>query len=152
MFKICYLIFSIAMKSCEKPKAHNELIHTDKFWVCVHSLISLIPLCQTSRIHHWGTLLHWVTCSFIDMNAHTVVYFVSITHTTSCCCWWSPQKYNIYSCLSSIWSKKRHCLAVLGNNLNNLFFKSVFENYICSWTRGWTERLRKLESFWFFST
>ncbi len=33
------------------------------------------------KTHRWATLLYWVTCSFITMSTHTVVYFGSILHT-----------------------------------------------------------------------
>lgn len=36
------------------------------------------------KTHKWTALLHWLTCSFIIMNMHTVVYCES--HISSWCC------------------------------------------------------------------
>lgn len=120
----------------KKKKAYNELIQTDTFWVwCI------LFLCQSSRINHWGTLLHGVTRSFIDMNAHTVVYFVSITDTPLCS-WSSPRNTQF----APVWEAFGLKMAAKNKKKRESHTEhedAVFQNYICSWTRGRTDRRRK---------
>ena len=58
--------------------------------MCIQSLIYLIPLCHRaplfsknySKTHHWATLLHWVTCSFITTNSYCYLFGLNHTYTT----------------------------------------------------------------------
>ncbi len=79
----------------------------------------LIQLANSNTAHFSKRLVHWVTCSFIIMNTHTVVYFGSFQHIPSCCPKYSlqhqmwihlplkivPKQWTIFSCLSNVCSK-----------------------------------------------
>ena len=54
-------------------------------------VLCLIPLCHRVPLlskNYWKyineTHLHWLKCSFIPINTHSVVYFDTVPHTPSC--------------------------------------------------------------------
>ncbi len=93
---------------------------------------------KSIKIHQWATLLHWVTCSFITMNTHTVVYFDSIPHTPSCFPKYSLEhqtwinsllKIVPYKCTMLFWYRNV-CGKTAAVSGNNLLIKNM-KVYIC---------------------
>ncbi len=85
------LQFFFFYKSQTQDQNQQSIDPTNKYYLCIQNLTRLLPLSHRApllsklKTHQWATLLHRLTCSFITMNTHTVVYFVSILHTPSCC-------------------------------------------------------------------
>ncbi len=90
--EIFYCIYIYFFFFFFSPKTHKKIKASDELCVCAKLDISSSSAPYSSsviqkllRTHQWTTLLEWLTCSFITMNTHTVVYLDSIPHTPSCC-------------------------------------------------------------------
>lgn len=75
------------------PYQQHQSYHTNTYWVCIISLLYLLPLgaplssIKWLKTHQRATLLHRVTCSFITMSTHTSLFWFNAIYSTLSYCW-----------------------------------------------------------------
>ncbi len=98
------------------------------FFLCA---IELIVVKNTSMSQQ---LLHWMKCSFITMNTHTVVCFDSIPHTSSCCPKYSLERQMwIHPLLKIVPNKCTISSCLFDKNYREELFEEVTEPFIYLW-------------------
>lgn len=82
-------MFTLSLQICKNYNTNNTFKRKEKKdcqWTQVCDILffwAAIKL-HCLKTHKWTALLNWLTCSFIIMNMHTVVYCES--HISSWCC------------------------------------------------------------------